>query len=88
MARNVLTRSSAEVHLTPGGANYWVTPDNQGGSFILDLGCSAEYNTIQLVNTHNAVLRDKSTLSFRVSLGDKPDPDWEIIRKEYKVRQV
>ena len=83
-ANHVLTLSSIEKK----GENYWLTRSKQQDYFILDLGCSAEYNTIQLVNTHNAVLRDKSTLSFRVSLGDKPDPDWEIIRKENKVRQV
>ena len=79
-ARNVLTRSSVEINQTPGYANYWVTPVDQGGSFVIDLGCSASYNHLELVNTHNADLRDRTTTAFRVFLGDSPDPDWMIIR--------
>ena len=73
-ARNVLTRSSVEINQTPGYANYWVTPVDERGSFVIDLGCSASYNQVQLVNTHNADLRDRTTAEFRVFLGDTPDP--------------
>ena len=49
------------------GKNYYLTPDKQvGGGFILDLGCINSFNTVELVNTHNAYHKDRSTRRFLV----------------------
>ena len=49
--------------------NYYLTPDQKaGGEFLLDLGCEDSFNTVELVNTHNSVSRDRSTQSFQVYL--------------------
>ena len=51
------------------GQNYYLTPDRRaGGEFILDLGCKDSFNTVELVNTHNAHHRDRSTKRFQVFL--------------------
>ena len=49
------------------GKNYYLTPD-QGGEFLLDLGCEDSFNTVELVNTHNAHHKDRSTKEFQVYL--------------------
>ena len=49
------------------GKNYWLAPD-QGGEFVLDMGCKVFLNTVELVNTHNAGLKDRSTKRFQVFL--------------------
>ena len=52
-----------------GGGNYFLTPDEQdGGEFLLDLGCEDSFETVELVNTHNAGGRDRSTKGFQVFL--------------------
>ena len=84
-ARNVLTWSSVEINQTPGYANYWATPVDQGGAFVIDMGCSNSYNTLELVNTHSADLRDRTTTAFSLFLGDTPDPDLMVIRRVNKV---
>ena len=49
--------------------NYYLTPDQQdGGEFLLDLGCEESFETVELVNTHNAGSRDRSTKGFQVFL--------------------
>ena len=49
--------------------NYYLTPDKQdGGEFLLDLGCEESFETVELVNTHNAGIRDRSTKGFQVFL--------------------
>ena len=51
------------------GQNYYITPDRRaGGEFILDLGCKDSFNTVELVNTHNAYHKDRSTKRFQVFL--------------------
>ena len=50
------------------GGNFYLTPDQAGGEFLLDLGCEDSFNTVELVNTHNSVSRDRSTQSFQVYL--------------------
>ena len=51
------------------GKNYFLTPDRQvGGGFVLDLGCEDSFNTVELVNTHNANYKDRSTKEFQVYL--------------------
>ena len=46
-------------------SNHWLTPDQSGGSFILNFGCGPTFKAIVLVNTHNAQHRDRSTRHFR-----------------------
>ena len=49
--------------------NYYLTPDKQDGAeFILDLGCEDSFETVELVNTHSAGIRDRSTKEFQVFL--------------------
>ena len=47
--------------------NFWLLPDgatNKG--FIVDLGVAKPLNLVQLVNTHTANWRDRSTKKFKV----------------------
>ena len=49
--------------------NYYLTPNGRvGGEFLLDLGCEDSFNTVELVNTHNDQIRDRSTKRFQVFL--------------------
>ena len=50
------------------GKNYWLSPEQAVGEFILDLGCEDSFNTVELVNTHNAYHKDRSTKRFQVFL--------------------
>ena len=48
--------------------NFYLSPKQAGGEFLLDLGCEDSFDTVELVNTHNSVSRDRSTQNFQVSL--------------------
>ena len=48
--------------------NFYLSPNQAGGEFLLDLGCEDSFDTVELVNTHNSVSRDRSTQSFQVYL--------------------
>ena len=50
------------------GKNYWLGPNKKGGEFVLDMGCKDSLNTVELVNTHNAFAKDRSTKRFQVFL--------------------
>ena len=50
------------------GKNYWLSPEQADGEFILDLGCEDSYNEVELVNTHNGQANDRSTNRFKVFL--------------------
>ena len=50
------------------GGNYYLSPEQDGGEFLLDLGCEDSFETLELVNTHNAGSRDRSTERFQVFL--------------------
>ena len=51
------------------GTNYWLSPNREeGGEFILDLGCEDSFDTVELVNTHNVHYKDRSTKEFQVFL--------------------
>ena len=65
-ANHVFTRSmEKEEH----GKNYWVLPDKETGKgFMLDFGSVKTFNLVELVNTHNAQTRDRSTKEFKVYL--------------------
>ena len=55
------------------GMNYWASPDHWdiadgAGAFILDLGCEDSFDTVELVNTHNADKKNRATKRFKVFL--------------------
>ena len=51
------------------GKNYWLCPNyGKGSEFILDLGCEDSYDTVELVNAHNAHVKDRGTKEFQVFL--------------------
>ena len=65
-ADHVLTKSGKkEEH----GKNYWVAPNKATGrGFVIDYGSIKTFNLVELVNTHNAQSRDRSTKEFKVKL--------------------
>ena len=63
-AEKMLTRSLIEKH-----GNIWLLPDRATGKgFMLDFGSVKPFNFIELVNTHNAHGKDRSTKGFKVYL--------------------
>ena len=58
----LLTNSPREIF----SKNYWLGPNTKSGEFILDLGCDKTVNMVELVNTHNAQVRDRGTKEFMV----------------------
>ena len=74
----VLTRSEVEV-----AGNYWITPNGVAGHFVLDLGCAVLVSGIELVNTHNAGSRTRSTRGFTVSFSPSSTGPWtEVVSGE------
>ena len=60
---NLMTKSLKEEH----GKNYWLLKDKETGrGFVLDFGKVKIFNLVELVNTHNAQSRDRSTKEFKV----------------------
>ena len=59
---NLLTQ---EKEMWVNTANYWLGPQAATGNFILNLGCRQTFHEIQIVNTHNAHHRGRSTKQFR-----------------------
>ena len=63
-AEKLLTRSLIEKH-----GNIWLLPNKvTGKGFMLDFGSVKPFNLIELVNTHNAHGKDRSTKEFKVYL--------------------
>ena len=63
-AEKLLTRSLNEKH-----GNIWLLPNKATGKgFMLDFGFVKPFNLIELVNTHNAQFKDRSTKEFKVYL--------------------
>ena len=61
----LMTKSLKEEH----GKNYWLLKDKETGrGFVLDFGTVKKFNLVELVNTHNAESRDRSTKEFKVYL--------------------
>ena len=59
----LLTNSKEEAF----GKNYWLLPDKETGKgFVLDFGSVKTFNLVELVNTHNAQFKDRSTNEFKV----------------------
>ena len=71
--RNLLT-NAREIF----GKNYWLAPDNQeSAEFVLDLGSEKTVSMVELVNTHNGNIRDRSMKEFKVFLSsDSSDGPW------------
>ena len=62
---NLMTKSLKEEH----GKNYWLMKDKETGrGFVLDFGTVKIFNLVELVNTHNAQSKDRSTKEFKVKL--------------------
>ena len=57
----IFTHNLAE----PGHAGYWLGPEQSTATFVLNLGCQLSFDGIQIVNTHNAIYKDRSTKRFR-----------------------
>ena len=63
--------------------NYWITPNGVAGHFVLDLGCAVLVSGIELVNTHNAGSRTRSTRGFTVSFSPSSTGPWtEVVSGE------
>ena len=73
--KNAFNKSSTETALK----NYWLGPDNKPASFLLKLGCGRTVNMIELVNTHNGKLKDRSMKEFKVSLSMTEKGPWEEV---------
>ena len=61
-------------------ANYWLTENQKTGErqgFVLNLGCKKTVVGVNLVNTHNAGHRDRSTKKFRILGSDAKEGPWE-----------
>ena len=61
-------------------ANYWLAENKKVGpnqGFIMSLGCKRRVAGVNLINTHNAGHKDRSTKKFRVLGSDAEDGPWE-----------
>ena len=74
---NLLTNAPLEIF----AENYWLAPETQDSAeFVLSLGCEKTVNMVELVNTHNGFVRDRSMKEFKVFLSsDSPDGPWEEV---------
>ena len=61
--------SSEEFDAADGFYNYWVAKDGQQAKIVWDLGEKRGINSIDLINFHNGVWRDRSTREFTLSSG-------------------
>ena len=71
----LLTNSPKEIF----AKNYWLGPDKKAGEFVLDLGCAKTVNMVELVNTHNGHVRDRSTKEFKVSISVNKEGPWTLV---------
>ena len=59
----LLTRSLKEEF----AKSYWLLPDRTTGKgFMIDFGIKQSLHLVQLVNTHNAHAKDRSTKEFKI----------------------
>ena len=61
--------SSEEFNAADGFYNYWVAKDGQQAKIVWDLGEKRGINSIDLINYHNGIWRDRSTREFTLSSG-------------------
>ena len=66
-ADNVLTQSQEEAACAQ--TSSWLAPEGSPGHIILDLGCVAPLNTIELVNTRGGETRSRGAKGIKVSVG-------------------
>ena len=75
-ATQLLTNAPLEIF----AKNYWLAPNKQDSAeVVLDLGCKKTVNLVELVNTHNGKLRDRSMKEFKVFLSDSLEGPWEEV---------
>ena len=70
----LLTNANREYY-----GNYWSASGQDRAEFVLDLGCKKTVNLVELVNTHNAHIRDRSMKEFKVFLSDSSEGPWEEV---------
>ena len=68
-AKALFIRDSSEFKAEDGYYNYWVAKQGQNSKIIWDLGEKRGINSIDLINYHNGLSRDRSTREFTVSSG-------------------
>ena len=76
-ADNVLTPSPEEA--ASAETSFWLAPEGSPGHFILDLGCVAPLNTIELVNTRGGDTRSRGAKGIKVSVGLSQDGPWSLV---------
>ena len=67
-------------------ANYWLAEERKVGEeqgFIMDLGCSKTLRSVSLKNTHNAVMKDRSTKKFRILGSSTKNGPWQELLVAY-----
>ena len=78
LAQNTITNDPKEIM----EKNYWLGPDKKVGSFTLDLGCETRVSMVEIVNTHNAQYKDRSTKEFKVLVSKNENGSWdEVVHK-------
>ena len=75
LVEHLLSKDEKEVY----EENYWLSAENKTGNFVLDLGCEMRVSMVELVNTHNADKKDRSTKEFKVFLGKEKTGPWEEV---------
>ena len=76
-ADNVLTHSSEEA--AGAQTSFWLAPEGSPGHIILDLGCVAPLNTVELVNTRGGETRSRGAKGIKVSVGLSKDGPWSLV---------
>ena len=60
-------------------ANYWLAPTGSQGEFILDLENEILVNSVEIVNTHHAGMRTRSSREFKVWLSLELYGPWQVL---------
>ena len=80
---NILTWAQTEVRDGENKqANYWLAPTGSQGEFILDLKNEIFVNSVEIVNTHHAGKRTRSTRELEVWLSLKLNGPWKLFRSD------
>ena len=82
LASHILTQDDDDRRSKKGPetANYWLSENKKVGpnqGFIMSLGCKRTVVGVNLVNTHNAFHKDRSTKKFRVLGSNVEDGPWQ-----------
>ena len=77
---NLLTWAQTEVRDEENKeANYWLAPTGSQGEFILDLESVIIVYSVEIVNTHHAGMRTRSTRELEVWLSLEFNGPWELL---------